>query len=124
MSSCLSYYNQSDVVMLRMAAGEIADIGNEAVDHSLCALARAGAEGTGHPFRAKFIAIGIERFRYAVGVKQQAIVALEGHGKIAGYPIEHVSTVNSEGHSRRLQDLDFAGRGAIEERGVVPAARE
>ena len=41
-----------------------------------------------------------------------------------GYPIEHVSAVNPESHPGRLEGGDFAGRGAIEQRGVVAAARE
>jgi len=80
--------------MLGMAAGEAADICGEPVDHALGSLARTRLERTDHPFRAKFISVCIERFGHAIGVKDEAIVAFEGHGKIAGYPIEHVPAVN------------------------------
>ena len=103
-----------------MAADKVTDVGGQAVDHSLGSLPRAGAEGSDHPFRAEFISVGIERFSDAIGVKQQAIIAFEGHGKVAGYPIEHVSAVNSEGHPRRLQHFDFAARGAIKSGASCP----
>ena len=88
------------------------------------ALARAGADGSDHPFRAEFISVRIERLGDAIGVKHEAIIAFEGDGNVAGYPIEHVSAVNAEGHPGRLQNRNLAGRGAIEERRVVAAARE
>ena len=38
----------------------------------------------------------VERFGHSVGVKNQAIVALERDSEIARYPIEHASAVNSQ----------------------------
>ena len=86
--------------------------------------ARAGADGLDHSFGAEFIPVRVERFGDAVGVKDQAIVAFERDRKVAGYPIEHVSAVNAEGHPRRLQNLDLAGCGAVKERRIMPATRE
>jgi len=110
--------------MLWMAAGKRADICGQTVDHSLGSFVRARAERTDHPLWTKFVSVGVERFGDAIGVKHEAIIAFEGHGKIAGYPIEHVPTVNSEGHSRRLEFLDFAGGRAIEQRCIMPTTRE
>jgi hypothetical protein len=122
--SCLSNYNQSDVVILRMAAGEIADIIGQTGDNSLRSFARTGAHGSDHSFGAEFISVCVEHFGDAVGVKDEAIIAFERDGKVAGYPIEHVSAVNPEGHPGRLQNLDLAGRGAVEERRIMPPTGE
>src|SRR5262249_11754203 len=107
--------------MVWMAAGKRADICGQTIDHSLGSFVCARAERTDHPLRTEFVSVGIERFGDAIGVKHEAIIAFEGHGKIAGYPIEHVSAVNSEGHTRGLEFFHFAGRGPEEQRRVMPA---
>src|SRR5690349_13683628 len=102
-----------------MAVGEITHIGCQARNDSLRSLARAGTNGSNHPLWSEFVSVGIEHFGDAIGVKHQAIIAFEGDGKVAGYPIEHVTAVNPKGHSRRLQNLYFAGRGPVKLRRVV-----
>ena len=103
--------------MLRMATREIADIAGQARDHSLRPLPRAGADGSDHSLRAEFISVRIERLGDAVGVKHEAIIAFEGDGNVAGYPIEHVSAVNStwaERYSHTVRPgADLAGNVCI-----------
>ena len=82
---------------------------------------RAGLNGLHHPFRAEFIALRVERFGDAVGVKDQAIIAFQLDGKIARYPIEHVSTVNADGHSRRLDRSHGCGAVLIKSGASCPA---
>src|SRR6185312_7073992 len=100
--------------MLRTAGCEIADISRNSVDHSLRSIFRARAERPDHPFRTELISVGVECFSDTISVEDETIVALKRHGKIAGYPIKHVSTVNSEGHSRWLEHFHFALRGPVE----------
>src|SRR5947207_15775135 len=62
----------------------------------------AGTNGLNRAFKAEFVSLGIERFRHAVGVENEAIITLEPDGEVCRQPSEHVSAVNSDDHSRRL----------------------
>ena len=77
-----------------------------------------------HPFQAKFVSVGIERFGDAVGVKDQAIVAFERDGKSPVILSNTLSAVNAEGHAGRLQDAPLRRRGAVKKRRIMPAAGE
>ena len=107
-----------------MSASEIADIISQAGDNSLCSFARACADRSEHSFGAEFISIRVEHFGDAVGVKDEAIITFERDRKVAGYPIEHVSVVNAEGHPGGFQNLDLTGCGAVKERCIMPTTRE
>ena len=84
-----------------MGADEASQIVGQTRNYCRSTIDRAGPHRFHHPFDAKFIPFGIERFRHAVGVKHQAIIPLERDGKIARNPIEHAPTVNSKRHAWR-----------------------
>ena len=100
--SCFPNRNHSDVVILGKRAGKVAYILDNSFYNRLGAVGRAGANRLDHAIKPEFISVGIERFRDAVGIKNQAIIALERDSEIGGKPIEHISAVNSYDHSGRL----------------------
>ena len=71
--SCFAHGDQSDVVVLRMAAGEVADVIGQAVRLFPVLLARARLDGL-IMGPAEFVSVRIEHFGDAVGVKDEAII--------------------------------------------------
>jgi len=85
-----------------MRTDEVSQVVDQSCDDSRSAVHRTGTQRLDHPFDAEFVSFRVDRFRHSIGIEDQAIVALERDGDIAGEPIEDVSTVNSEDHARRL----------------------
>ena len=116
--------NQSDVVVLRIRTGKITHVIDDLLYNRLGAVGRAGADGLHGAFDAKFVSVGIERFRYSIGIEDQAIIALEPDGKIARYPIEDVSAVNSNDHAGRFHRRNALRRPFVKQRRIVSGARK
>src|SRR5206468_11668116 len=100
--SCFANGNQSNVVILRERTGKIAHILDNSLHNRRRTVSRAGADRLNRAVKAEFVSFSIERFRHAVGVENEAIIALERDGEIGSEPIEHISAVNSYDHSRRF----------------------
>src|SRR5713101_9323052 len=84
----------------------------------------AGTNGLNRAFKAEFVSLGIERFRHAVGVENEAIITLEPDGEVYHKPIEDVSAVNSDDHSRRLYRCHSLRLLFVKQRRIVAGARE
>ena len=87
--SCFADGNQSDVVVLGIRTGKIMHVIDDSLYNRLGAIGRAGADRLDRALKTEFVSFRIERFRHAVGVKDEAIIALERDGEISSKPIKH-----------------------------------
>src|SRR5207244_12135343 len=90
------------VIVVRRRTVRLARVLDIPLYNLLRAIVRAGANRLHHAINAILVSLGVKRLSHAVGVENEAIIALERHGEIDRKPIEHTSAVNSRHPSRRL----------------------
>src|SRR5438094_2924787 len=104
--------------------GIISHVIHDLLYNRLGAVSGAGAGRLDCSLKTEFVPFRIERFRHAVGVKDEAIIAIERHAEISSKPIKHISAVNSKDHARRFYRRNALQLSLVEQWRIVSTARE